>query len=319
MISYRPFRNGDPPAVVRLWNAAGLGRGAVGGATVELFDHLLFAQQHFRRESMILAERDGAVVGAALCGFGPAAGGERLDRARGVVAAVLVEPGVRRRGVGRELVDRAVAALRAGGAETISAGQAPPVDPFLVGLYGGSEPAGFLDSDPAAAGLMAACGFRPVRRIAVLHRDAGREARAGFQALAARRKCHLRVREGHEGADWWRATRHGRLDTLRFELAPKIVAGGDPAAAVTLSGLDLYAARWGVRAVGLHDLSWTADASPAHAQALLLEVLRRLREQAVDVAEIHCEETDADRLAMLERLGFVRVDAGTVYELPFNS
>ena len=317
MISYRPFRNGDPPAVVRLWNTAGLGRGAVRGATVELFDHLLFAQQHFRRESLVVAERDGEVVGAALCGFGPGAGGARLDRARGVIAAVVVAPDARRKGVGRELVNRAVAALRAGGAKSITAGQAPPADPFLVGLYGGSEPAGFLDSDPAAAGLMAACGFRPARRVVVLHRDAGDPGRTGFQVLAARRKCLLRVREAYEGESWWWATRHGRLDTLRFELAPKGAAGGTlPTAAVTITGLDLYAARWGVRAVGLHGLTLAAHATPAHGQALLLDVLRRLREQAVDLAEIHCDEADVDGLAMLERLGFERVDAGTVYELP---
>ena len=318
MTSYRPFRNGDPPALVRLWNAAGLGRGAVAGATVEAFDHLLFAHRHFGRDRVVVAERNGGVVGAALAGFGPTADGARVDRTRGVVAAVLVDPDARRQGVGRELMTRAVAGLRDAGATAITAGAAPPADPFLVGLYGGSEPAGFLNSDPAAAGFAAACGFRPARRIVVLHRDAGEPCSAGFQALAARRKCRLHVREAYEGASWWWATRHGRLDTLRFVLAPKTVFGGEaaPVAAVTLSGLDLYAARWGVRAVGLHGLELADGATAAHGTALLLEVFRRLREQAVDLAEIHADEDDADRLAMLDRLGFRRVDAGTVYELP---
>ena len=316
MTLYRPFRNGDPPQLARLWNAAGLGRGAVAGVTVELLDHLLFSQQHFRRESVVVAEAGGEVVGAALLGFGPGDGGEHCDRTRGVVSAVLVHPDHRGRGIGRECVRRAVERLRTDGAVTVTAGPAPPADPFLVGLYGGSEPAGFLESDPAAAGLMAACGFSPVRRRVVLHRDAAEPCRTGFQTLAARRKCDLRVREAGEGASWWWATRHGRLDTLRFTLSPKMprAAGPpEPAATVTLSGLDLYAPRWGVRAVGLHGLTWSAAGSPAHAQALLTEVLRRLREQAVDLAEVHADSDDVERLALLDRLGFREVDAGVVY------
>ena len=313
MISYRSFRNGDPPALARLWNGCGLGRGAVAGLSVDVLDHLLFAQRHFDPRLVTVAEEGGDVIGWSLAGHGPNAAGTGTDRARGVLAAVLVRPDRRGGGVGRELVRRAVAGLRDRGAETVVAGGSPPDDPFLVGLYGGGEPAGFLDSDPAAAPFLAACGFRPARRIAVLQRDAAERGRTGFQVLAARRKSHLRVSDERPDATWWWATRYGRLDTLRFELAPKSPAPVAPSAGVTLIGLDLYAARWGLRAVGLHGLRLGPGGTPAHAQALLLDVCRRLREEAVDRLEIHADESDADRLALLARIGFERVDAGTVF------
>ena len=316
MTTFRPFRNGDPPALVRLWNGCELGRGAVDDLSVDLLDHLLLAQRHFDSRRLLIAEERGVVVGAALSGFGPNANGSGVDRARGVIAGLLVRPDRRRRGIGSELLRRSVADLREAGAESVAAGPAPPLDPFLVGLYGGSEPAGFLDSDAAAGPFFRACGFRPVRRVAVLQRDAAEGGRAGFQVLAARRKSLLRVREGADEPTWWWGTRYGRLDTLRFELAPKTAyraAPLPPTAAVTLIGLDLYGARWGVRAVGLRDLHVAPGGSPAHAQALLLDVCRKLREEAVDLIEIHADEADADRLNLLHRAGFERVDGGTVY------
>ena len=319
MTTFRPFRNADPPAVVRLWNEAGLGRGAVGGLTIDLFDHLTLAQQHFDPRGLTLAvSDDGRPVGFSLAGFGPAEAGSTCGRTDGVVAAVVVHPDARGAGVGRGLLAAAVEYLRGGGATAIRAGGAPPTDPFLVGLYGGSEPAGFLDSDPAADPFLTACGFVPERRVRVLHRETGGQDRAGFQVLAVRRKTELRVAPRAPSRTWWWSTRYGRLDTLRFALFPRGLppsAGAAEVAGATLVGLDLFGPTWGRRAVGLRELTTGPGGGPAHQHVLLSEIARRLREEAVDLIEVHADADDAETLELFERAGFEPVDEGTVYKL----
>ena len=133
--------------------------------------------------------------------------------------------------------------------------------------------------------------------------------------LAARRNSVLRT-AGPPRPDRWAATRYGRLDTLRFELAPRGPrAETAPASAgVTLVGLDLYGPSWNRRAVGLRDLAAGPGGGPPHLHALVLETTRRLREEAVDLLEIHADAADASTLALLARIGFAPVDHGTHFE-----
>ncbi len=333
-LTLRSFRNGDPPALVRLWNAAGLGRGAVHGLTTDVFDHLVLAQQHFDRRGLTVAveadsprgnsprgndprgdgpQRSGRVIGFSLAGLAPDEPG--ATERTGVVDAVLVHPDVRGRGTGRALLEAAITSLRERGAGRIVAGGNGAESPFLVGLYGGSGPAGLLDSDPAARPFAEACGFRETGRTSILQRATDTRERAGFQVLAARRHAALRTAPAPRIDRWW-ATRFGRLDTLRFELAGRGDAESSPATAgVTLVGLDLYGPTWNRRAVGLRDLSAGPGGGPPHLHALILETTRRLREEAVDLLEIHADAADGPTLALLSRIGFSPVDHGTRFEL----
>ncbi|NNJ26767.1 hypothetical protein LzC2_28580 [Planctomycetes bacterium LzC2] len=294
--------------------------------TVDVFDHLVLAQQHFDARCLTVAvegsepggaepSRGSRVLGFSLASLAPsppgASGDPQTAERTGVIDAVLVHPDVRGRGTGRRLMEAAIKSLQTRGATRIVAGGGPGESPFLVGLYGGCEPAGFLDSDPAAQPLMEACGFQPRDRTAILHRATDVRDRAGFQVLAARRHAALRTAPPAQTDRWW-GTRYGRLDTLRFELAPRNAAASDPATAgVTLVGLDLYGPSWNRRAVGLRDLTPGPGGGPHHLHALILETTRRLREEAVDLLEIHADAEDESTLAMLSRIGFAPVDHGT--------
>ena len=94
-------------------------------------------------------------------------------------------------------------------------------------------------------------------------------------------------------------------------------AGGDEVAGVTVSGLDLYIDRWGERAIGLSDLE-VKDASrrQGHAQALLIEVIRRMRQEQVSLAEAHIAEDNPAALATFKSVGFEQIDRGVVYRKP---
>ncbi len=318
MVAYRQFRNSDPPHVVRLWNESGLGRGAAQGVSCDVFDGLVIAQTYFDPAGMILATSDDKrVIGFVHAGFTADETKHQLSKKTGIICAVIVDPQYRRQGIGRELIRRAEEYLRNAGADTIFAGCVAPRDPFYFGLYGGSEPAGFLESDAAAAPFLTALGYAPVERYLVFHRTLGPGGPEVMcvRLLNAKRQSKLAAATAYEPKDWWWSTRQGRLDSMQLGLVPK--AGGNLIARVCVVGLDVYATGWKLRAIGITGLQVVEQQRrKGYGQLLLDEVCRRVRDQMIQLAEAHALETDVAGIAVLKSAGFHQVDAGVVYRKP---
>lgn len=341
MIQYRPFQNTDPPKLVSLWHACRLGRGAAEGFSSDAFETVLFAQPYFDPRGLIVACEGDEVVGFTHAGFGPSEDETGLSPATGVICAVLVHPDYRRQGIGRELVSRAerylietpadeiatlnppsiasaTAAEPTSGQETrtILAGPAGRDTPFYVGLYGGSRPDGFLESDENAGPFLRTLGYEPRERYFVFQKQLQEQADPmHFRLASIRRKMQLAILDQPEHPSWWWLTRFGRLDSIHCLLVPK--NGHQAIAEVTAHGLDLYVRKWESRAVGLTDLHVVAsERRQGYAQALLIEVSRRLRQELVGVLEAHAHESDEAAIGVLESAGFERVDTGVVYQRP---
>ncbi|OYW12897.1 MAG: hypothetical protein B7Z55_17760, partial [Planctomycetales bacterium 12-60-4] len=171
MIEYRCFVNADPPELRRLWHTCELGRGAASGFDADVFESVVFCQPYFDRAGLILAIDDGRAVGYVHAGFGPNDAQTALDKRVGAICMVMVDPQYRLRGIGKQLVRLAEEYLLASGAKTLQAGPAAPNDPFYFGLYGGSQPAGFLDSDPAAKPFFGKLGYEPLAQHLVFQRS----------------------------------------------------------------------------------------------------------------------------------------------------
>src|SRR5262249_21176838 len=124
----------------------------------------------FDPEGLILAEEDGRCVGFVHAGFGANARGDALERQSGVTCLLAVSPPFRRRGIGSELLRHSENYLRTRGAQRLGAGSLAPLDPFYLGIYGGSELPGFLDSDAAAESFFTHRGYRLCRSTHVLQR-----------------------------------------------------------------------------------------------------------------------------------------------------
>ena len=169
MVSYRTFRNSDPPHLVRLWHACQLGRGAADGFRCDSLEGTTLSKTYFDPQGLITAwdDDEGKLVGFAHAGFGSAKDEKSLDRSIGVICVVMVHPEYRRRGIGRELMQRAEKYLNERGSTSIRAGACPPHDPFYVGLYGGVKPAGFLESDSLASPFVESLGYQEIDRRAV--------------------------------------------------------------------------------------------------------------------------------------------------------
>jgi ribosomal protein S18 acetylase RimI-like enzyme len=313
VVEYRRFRNTDPPDIRRLWQTCGLGRGAALGCEQDAFETAVFAQPFFDPDGLIVAIQDRSIIGYVHAGF--AVNDERtaLDFRRGTILAVMVEPKSRRQGVGRELVKRAEEYLRSRGVTEFTAGPAAPADSFYFGLYGGSQPAGFLASDPLAAPFFLSLNYAPAQQQLVFQRDLGHSRDPiGLRLMGVRRSTRLAAVSTPASQNWWWLTRAGRLEALELGLVPK--SGSDLLASVTIVGLDFYLDHWAARAIGLVNLQVAeGQRRKGYGQGLLVELCRRVKDEMVNLVEAHAAADDLAMIAALKSANFQVVDEGTVY------
>jgi len=313
VIHYRTFRNTDPPGLVGVWNASfGDSRAAVGLRTATLLEYFLFAKPYFDPHGLILAEDDGRPAGFALAGSGFAADGAALDPAVGVVCAVGVDPARRRQGVGSELLARAETYLRGRGAGTLLAGPMAPQDPYMFGLYGGSQSPGFLDSDADARPFFQKRGYvesaaRGVFRLPLDQPPAAADAR--FAAHRQRYDVHVGPLSG---CTWREECVYGPLELHEYRLVEKTT--GRTAARAALWEMETFSPGWNEHAIGVADLAVPPELRrKGLAKFLLVQVLRHLHEQFYTLAEMQAPEGDAAVTGMLLGLGFTKVDRGVMY------
>ncbi len=313
MIEYRPFQNSDPPQLVKLWRSCQLGRGAADYFSTDALESLVFSQPYFDRNGLIVACSENEIVGFVHAGFGPNEEQTTLSHDIGIVCMVMVAPSFRRQGVGRKLIERSEAYLRENGAKSIQAGMADPMDPFYHGLYGGSRPAGVLESDSGAVLFFEAIGYQPGIKQLIFQRSFSPDADpVNFQIINLRRKVELVTGTDLDKPTWWWSTRYGRFDTIQFQL--KLKEDKRPIAKVTVVGLDFYLPKWQERAIGFLQLEVDEDhRQQGYGQLLLLEVIRHLREEMITLGEVHAPDADPIICSTLQRAGFATVDTGVIY------
>jgi len=285
-------------------------------STDAAFESLVFSHTYFDSAGLILAiDENNAAVGYVHAGFGCAADESALSVASGVICAVVVHPDYRRQGIGRELVSRAEAYLRERGAEEICAGPSPQRDPFLFGMYGGSQPVGFQKTDASSAPFFQSLGYQPVAEYRNLSRQMDARDPVSFRLTMVRRKWELALVDRPEPCSWWWMSRFGRLDALYCVLIPR--GGGSPVAGMTVAGLDTYMPSWGEQAIGMCDL-WVAedDRRKGFGQALVLEVIRRLRQETIRKVTANVPADSEAAIAVFRSAGFEEEDQATVFKAP---
>jgi ribosomal protein S18 acetylase RimI-like enzyme len=313
MIRYRTFRNDDPPALVAIWNAAKLGRGAAGPISPGLFDRDILSKPYFDPSGLILAEENDAPVGFIHAGFGPNDDETALDTRLGVLCAIIVRPEYRRRGIGSELLRRAEQYLREEGATQLSAGCAPPANPYYFGLYGGSDVYGILDSDKAAAPFLERHGYKPSDPAVVLSRRFG-----GKPVIGEARWADLRQRYEVQFVSlapipsWWQDCRLGMIEPAEFRLVDRV--GNQTAARIIVWEMASFEAKWNTPTVGVLDMVVRSDVRRQGLGRFLLGVtMRTIEEQRFAAIEAQCDERNAAALGLFHSLGFVQVDRGRMY------
>lgn len=322
MTGFRPYRNGDSPALVDLWNRALPDRGVVRPLSVHEFDALVIGRLHFDREGLIVAERDGRVIAFAHAGFGPEqprGPSLQLDTSLGTVALVVIEPGLDDPALDRDLFAAAESYLRGRGASVLYAGGQYPLNPFYWGLYGGSEFAGVLGAHTSFNRAALRAGYRPSAESILMEVDLARPEPRDPKAALLRRQVRLDVAEDALPPGWWEALAIGLFRPSKFELFDKS-DGRRLASAWTWDIAAGFAIGDGRSRTAMLNL----EVDPAHRRRglgrfLVVEVMRHARSQMADLVAIETSATNAPALALYDGLGFERVDTATLYRLPADA
>jgi GNAT superfamily N-acetyltransferase len=314
MLTYRPFRNSDPPVLADLWRSRAGQPGLLQPISPDLLEQLVFAKLYFDYGGLFIAWDDGQPVGFAHAGFGPTDDQSRISTEKGVTCMVLTRPGCAEAEVAAGLLDRCEEYLRARGAKTLYGGGLYPLNPFYLGLYGGSELPGVLDSDTVARGTLAMRGYQEVERTAILRRDlSGFEAPIDRRQMQIRRQMTVEVTNDAPTQTWWEACTFGEFDLTRFDLTPHGVTS--PAATALFRSMEPGGTTSVGRAAGLLRLS--VDLSyRRHGLAvfLLSEAFRQFLRQGIVSVEAQMPQTNSPALGLLQKLGFQQVDQAGVWK-----
>jgi GNAT superfamily N-acetyltransferase len=313
MLTYRSFRNFDPPALTALWRSRAGQPGFVQPVSTDLFEQLVFAKLYFDYDGLVLAHDDDRLLGFAHAGFGPDPDKNWISTETGVICVVVTYPGCAEAQVADGLLDRCEEYLRRRGARVFYGGGLQPLHPFYVGMYGGSELPGVLDSDTVARAAMAARGYREVGRTAVLHRELdGFESQIDRQQMQIRRQMQVEVTVDAPTRSRWEALSVGEFDLTRFDL---VVRGrGEPVATALFRSMEPGGASGVARAAGLIEID-VVEAQRRHGLAtfLLNEAFRQFLRQRIMHVEAQTAEANAAALGLLQKLGLRQSGQGGVW------
>lgn len=317
MIEYRCFRNEDPPRLADAWRAALLGSSAMQPMTTSILESGVLSKPYFDRKGLIVAVDRGRVVGFAHAGFGPTADRAAIDTTSGSTLLVVVAPHAAEEEIGDELLRRSESYLRERGATRLIGGGNGHFRGFYLGLYGGSDLPGILDSSPSMQKIFLRAGYRNCERITVLRRPLdGFRVPVNRLHMAIRRTTVMHVIDEPERRSWWEAATTTGVALRRYELRNK---SGELLGSGTFWDMQPLSQSWGMVAAGLLHIDIEGPRRrQGLAQYLVAEAMHDLAEEGVDVVEAHTTDANVPAANLLYKLGFTQAEQGTIFEKPLK-
>lgn len=323
MIRYRPFRNCDPPAIAEIWRSHPPLRRLAAYLSPAQFEQHVLSKPYFDREGLILAVEEQAggaerAVGFAHAGFGGSADGGDIDRSTGAICLVMTAPHADRAAIAAELLARSERYLIQRGAQTLLGGGIAPVNPFYLGLYGGSELPGTLASDAAALELFQQSGYRETNRCLILQLElAGYRPEVSRQQMQIRRAYKIEAEDDPPPATWWEACTLAHAERTRYSLLPRTsgaeIGSGTEIGAATFWNIDPLSANWGVHAAGMLQVAIAEGVRRQGLATFLIgESLRQMQAQGITLVEVQVMQDNPAALCLFRKLGFHQVDEGVV-------
>jgi ribosomal protein S18 acetylase RimI-like enzyme len=313
LVQLRPFRNVDAPLLADVWRSQPGQRGLAQPITAATIEELVLSKNVFEREGLILAVDGGQPLGFVHAGFGPRddlAGGSTQT---GIISMLMLRSPELHNSLATELLARGESYLRGRGARTFWAGGVERRDPFYLGLYGGSEMCGILNSDARSQQLYASHGYEEAGRTLVLQRELSRfRPVVDRTQMQVRRRMCVQTTPDPPAKNWWDASTLGSFERVRWELQARDARA--PSAGVTFWQMQPLSASWGVRAAGLVDLDvLPAERRQGLATFLLGEAFRQLAAQGISLVEAQVDASDAPAYRLFCKLGFEAVDEAVRY------
>jgi ribosomal protein S18 acetylase RimI-like enzyme len=313
MLRYRSFRNTDPPLLVDIWRSCAGQAGLLQPISVDVFEQFVLGRLYFDYAGLQLAFDDDRPVGFAHAGFGPDESEDHVVTELGTTCLVLAVPDCNRAEVAAGLLAHSEDYLRRRGAKVLYAGGIKPLNPFYLGLYGGSELPGVLVSDTLSCDILRAQGYKEIDRTLILHGDLhAMEMPVTRQQLQIRRSMQVHIVQDPPARSWWEACTIGNFELTRFELVSQ--RGGPSLAHALVRNIDLTPSLGGGHAVGLMEL----QVDRAHRRQglvtfLLSEAFHELSRQGVTDIEVQTMKHNTAGVALYQKLGFQQVGEGIVF------
>ena len=261
-----------------------------------LLEHAVFSKMHFDRRGFIVATRDDVPVGFVHAGFGPDEAGAALDTSLGTTHMLMTRAGEDDAALADDLLAASEEYLRSEGARVIYAGGIKPLNSFYLGLYGGSEIPGVLQSNTLLCESCLRRGYSESAKVSILQCDLVR-----FRPSVSRKVRLLRrpttVRENVDlpAANWWEACVWGTQQRDHFQLIDK--ATDKTIATASFWDVQPLSACWGVCTAGMCDLYVEPDwRRRGCATYLLGEAFRLLRRRGVGTVEAQTMSTNERHL-----------------------
>lgn len=313
MIGYRSFRNGDLPQLAEIWRTRSGLRGYAQPMSSALLETLVLSKPYFDREGLIVAVESDRLIGFAHAGFGPTEAEDAICHDFGASILTIAVPRDDELTIAKELIARSESYLTSRGAKVLYGGGIRPLNAFYIGLYGGSELPGILDTDPQQQAAFRSAGYREIDRTVVLHCEL-----SSFRAPIDRKQMLVRRRSRIENIydppsrTWWEACTLGAFGRIEFRL--HVQGEVEPAATATFVDMEAFSHTWGVRTAGLVELVVSeSQRRQGIATCLLSDVLRQLADQGFGLVEAQTMQHNAPALAMYRKLGFHQIDSGAVF------
>ena len=315
MITYRSFQNTDSPAIVAVWRSNAGRRGVLQPVSADLFEQWVFGKLYFDRQGLILAWDGGRPVGFAHAGFGPDKAENCLSHDLGVTCLIMVCPDAPAPAaeIAAELLRQSEEYLLRGGAKVLYGGGIRPLNPFYLGLYGGSELPGILQSDSVAQQVFRTHGYREIDQTQILERELSNfQMPVGRQVMQVRRQMTVQASADSPARSWWEACTIGDFDLMRFELMAR--GGGRALAQATFRNMEASGGAAFVRQAGLIDLEVDpASRRQGMATFLLGEAFTGFLRQGITQVQVQTMVHNTAALGLYRKLGFQQVDQGSVF------
>lgn len=307
VVQYRSFRNTDPPQLTEVWNETFTGRGAIPLPSPTPLERFVLAKPYFDPNGLILAEDEGRVIGFGHAGLSIG------QPQQGVVSLVGVRPAFQRRGIGTELLRRCEAYLGERGATTILAGAKGSQNPFYLGLYGGCDSPGILDSDVAGRSFVTKLGYQDKERVLVFHRDLAKPVKVVDTRFAkVRQRYELHARSPRRLKSYAQEGTIGAVEPLEFYLQDRQTTA-TPARTLVWE-MEGFGWRWGRPSVGLVCFEVEPQLRrQGLGKFLLTMLLKQLQEQYFEIAELQLDEKNQESVHFVHDVNFEQVDVGRVY------
>ena len=312
MLTYRTFRNTDPPVLTDIWQSLAGQPGRVSSFSPDLLEQFVFSKLYFEYEGLILAWEDGRAVGFAHAGFGATDSEDGVSTELGTTYLVVVRPDCEEAKVAEGLLEQSEAYLRSRGAKVLYGGGIRPLNAFYLGIYGGSELPGVLESDAVAQELYASHGYREIDRTILFEQDL-----CTFEAVVDRRQMQIRrqmvaqVIVDPPSRTWWDACTLGPFELVRFELIPR--SGGAAVASATFRSMELMPATSRPRSLGLIDV-WVDESFRRRGLSIFLlsEAFRQFIREGAATVEVQAMQHNIAALGLYHKLGFRQIGHGSV-------